>query len=910
MWDLRIAHPFSKFSGRKILTCVAVLLVTCFLYIFVAAPTAHAADAQWSGDSITYGGQQYTKIDRSNSAYSTTLPGAVQYLYLETPLSSAGTGLHTAHVIYFADGVDPPKATTANYITYNYVAPSTYNQATAAKAISLTVQPPAETTNPGTSSCKMDRDTPGLSWVICPVTNTLANAMDSLYGILSSFLTVRPVQTNQENALYRAWSIMRNFANVAFVIGFLIIIYSQISNIGLTNYGIKKMLPRLIIAAILVNISYWICAIAIDISNIAGYSIQDIFIGIRNSIVGTEGNGWVEGSGVVGSISWKSIAAIVLSGGIAGGIGIAALLVNPGSIFMLLPILLGVITAALIALLVLAARQAIITILVIVAPLAFVAYLLPNTEKYFEKWRELFTTMLVMFPIFSIIFGGSQLAGTAIIQNADSIITVILGMGVQVAPVVITPLIVRFSGSLLGKIAGMVNNPNKGLIDRTRKWAGERGDQYTSKVMGNRDNKYNDVFSRTGRRIRQGQRFREELKKSNDAAADNIFHGSEGKKGYGRIDEINRGLEQDKQIIEHKHDKHWNDTVSVNAKLLEKELQVRLTGDQAEQAKKHLDTIYTEAQYGARPAAFNSLGRNISPSMVDIINNTQDTALEITREALRKQNADRALSSMQHKDIKESDADQQVRIGGVRGELGANSAVAYAISEERKAFGQGSAESSELWRHFNPDSKELQKFIKGEAITLEDDTGTSRTFKADDMYARDAAIEMQITEGPVKYAIEIGSMSGGELYDYRTTVASAWAKAGLSRKTSFAGGTVLDQIKSGYFTSPDKFTKGAAQDAIAKGKIAPDVLADIDVDAVQTYVEAALAAHDGNTMHMDAELRGHIEAQVQGFSNHAWRALNDPLYKGRIKDNVRHQLQTLLDTVPENVTPEEKARFS
>ena len=885
MWDLRLAHPFGRISKRNILTCVAAVLVTCFLYILAAAPTAHAADASWEGDTITYGGQKYTLLPKENAAHSTTLPGEIQYVYFETPTS----GAKKAHVIYFANGVDPPKATSANYIVYNFVAPNTYSQGTGAKAVTLTPQP-ADTSNAGDSSCKVEG---GLGWVICPLTNTLANAMDTLFGILTSFLTVRPVQSTQDNALYRGWSIMRNFANVAFVIGFLVLIYSQITNMGISNYGIKKMLPRLIIAAVLVNISYWVCAVAIDISNIAGYSTQDLLMGIRDTMVGDEGNGWALRAGNV----WKEVAALVLAGGVGTGIGVTALLLNPGSIFMLLPVLLGVLMAVLIALLILAARQAIITILVIVSPLAFVAYLLPNTEKYFEKWRELFTTMLVMFPIFAAIFGGSQLAGAAIIQNATDLITLIFGLAVQIAPVVITPLLVRFSGSLLGRIAGMVNNPNKGLIDRTRKWAGDRGNEYTSKVMGNRNNKYNDPFSRAGRRLRQGERRREEWKKTDDLAADNLFHGS---KDYHDIDRVNRQLNQDKQIIEHKHEMHWAKDVSVNAKLLEKELQVHLTNDQAEIAKNHLETLYKESQTGAMPRAFAGVA---TPGMVDVVNNSRDTALEITREALRKQNAERELSSLQNNDIKRSDAAQRARIGGVRGDQGANSAIAYAISEERKAFGQASAEGGELFRHFNPDSKLLQRFINGETITLEDDTGVSHTFSADDKYALDAAIEMQITEGPVELAIEVASQSGSSLHAYRTTIASAWAKAGLGSKTSFGGGTAIDQIKSGYFTSPEMFLYGATQDAIAKGKISANVLADIDVDAVKAYVKSAIAAQSGNTGHMSDSLRPKIDAQLQAFSNHAQNALTNPLYEGRIKDNVRESLEELIRSIPPTTAP-------
>lgn len=470
MWDLRLINPFDRVSIRNVLLFLATILVAIFAYIFVSAPSAHAADATWAGNAITFEGNQYIKITDGASEGNTNLPNAIYYGFIDAQ--------QKAHLLSFPAGSDVANATSAEYSEYSFVPPGTYKDKTNAKTVSIDAQ---TASNQGVSSCDSSA-TGGVGWIICPATGFLANAMDWLFNILTGFLTVRPAQTNADNALYRAWSVMRNFANIAFVIGFLIIIYSQLTSFGISNYGIKKVLPRLIIAAILVNVSYWVCAIAIDVSNILGYSLQNIFIGMRNTIVGGTGNTW-------DIVSWQSIGGFILSGGtaaVAAGVGVHALAAGTvgGALYLLLPLLVGVLMAVLVALLIMAARQAIITVLVILAPLAFVAYLLPNTEKYFEKWRGLFTTMLVLFPVFSVLFGGAQLAGIAIIQNANSINLVLLGMAVQVAPVVVTPFLIKFSGSLLGRIAGMVNNPNKGAIDRTRKWAGERAGQHKDKVLG------------------------------------------------------------------------------------------------------------------------------------------------------------------------------------------------------------------------------------------------------------------------------------------------------------------------------------------------------------------------------------------------------------------------------------------
>lgn len=205
---------------------------------------------------------------------------------------------------------------------------------------------------------------------------------------------------------------------------------------------------------------------------------------MRNSLVGTEGNSW-------DVVSWESVASFILSGGsiaAAAGIGgylavtaITTAAVGGGFIFLFLPILLSVLFVVLMTFLILAARQAIITILIIIAPLAFVAFLLPNTEKWFEKWRSTLFTLLLVFPGFSLIFGGSQLASAVIIQNATSFNVIILGMAVQVAPLFITPLLLKLGGGVLNRFAGVVNNPTKGVFDRGKTWAKERGDHATAR---------------------------------------------------------------------------------------------------------------------------------------------------------------------------------------------------------------------------------------------------------------------------------------------------------------------------------------------------------------------------------------------------------------------------------------------
>ncbi len=338
------------------------------------------------------------------------------------------------------------------------------------------------------TACAVD----GLGWILCPVINAMAGMADGIFGIVAHFMNVEPLGFNTDNPLYSAWAIMRNIANVAFVIAFFFIIFSQLTGAGISNYGVKKMLPRLVVAAVLVNVSYFICALAVDASNILGWSAQQALTNMADQVVGADNNA-VE--------QWGSIATSVLSLGTIGtgaGVITAALMSSLGiwsALAGLLPLLVTALFAIIVAFLVLLARQAFIIMLIVISPLAFVAFLLPNTEGLFKKWRSFFVTLLALFPMMALVFGGSALASAIMRQGSESMIgsSPIVGffmylgsVAVLAIPFFITPVLIRLSGGVLNRFAGMINNPNKGPFDKMRKGAERIRDNSRNRTYANR----------------------------------------------------------------------------------------------------------------------------------------------------------------------------------------------------------------------------------------------------------------------------------------------------------------------------------------------------------------------------------------------------------------------------------------
>ena len=561
------------FSVRSIFTFVLAVVMTALLWTIFSSTPTHAADATWEGSSIKYDGLVFTSQGTIKASDGFNIPvDSPYYSYTET-FTPVGSDVMTERVriIYFTPGTDPPKETSATTARFDYN-PTTkkYSNGYSVTAISLATAGSSPAKN--ATSCAID----GIGWIVCPVMGFLSRGMDVVFNLIASFMEVQPLQTgNTQGSLYTAWSMMRTLANVALIIVFIIIIYSQLTNVQVSNYGIKKILPRLIIGAVALNVSYIICALAVDLSNVLGYELQNLFIELKNQILA---NGNTDNTAAL--LSWESVTGFVISGGTAATAGLiaagAALTVmiggNPlAAVFILLPALVGLVLVILVVLLVLAARQALIVILVIVAPLAIVAYMLPNTEKWYKKWQEVLFTMLIFFPAFSVVFGGSQLAGAVIIKNATSINMIILGMIVQVAPLVITPLLLKFSGTLLGNIARLVNDPNKGILDRTRNWSKSHADWQKQRGIGGLDRKGNPILGKDGkplpvkgplrksaRYLDQRKRLRTERTANAETATQTAYENS---RLYNKNDMAQQKatIEAQKDATHNRHAKHVDD---------------------------------------------------------------------------------------------------------------------------------------------------------------------------------------------------------------------------------------------------------------------------------------------------------------------------------------------------------------
>jgi hypothetical protein len=239
-----------------------------------------------------------------------------------------------------------------------------------------------------------------MGWLFCPMIEYMANTINAVAGLIENLMEVRFTTAKGPVAqIEKAWRTFLSFANIALVIAFLIIIFSQATQAGLSNYNVKRMLPRLVVAAILMNISFYICVLAIDFSNIIGGSIMGLFLSDGDSISSSIGKLTNDGGG----------GLLGTTGAVAG----AAILI--GILIFVLPFVVLSIISVFIMLI---GRQVVLMCLILVAPFAFVAWLLPNTEKYFQKWMQIFLQLLIVYPMIMLVFGASLFLSNLIGSDA------------------------------------------------------------------------------------------------------------------------------------------------------------------------------------------------------------------------------------------------------------------------------------------------------------------------------------------------------------------------------------------------------------------------------------------------------------------------------------------------------------
>ena len=312
-----------------------------------------------------------------------------------------------------------------------------------------------------------------VTWIMCPFIDNATGAITKLANsVLVPLLEIKPINASTTPDLYHVWQNMVNLAEILFLLVFLVIIFATLTqqDIGFFDqYTIKKIMPRLVIAAILVQASFLISGLMVDIGNVLGSGVTELL---------------KAATGPQSDANIGHILSNLVGAGVAGALAIGTVL-STASWLAVAPLLVSLLISLLVVFLVLGLRFLLITILVVLSPLAMVAWVLPNTRRWANDWMELMMRLILMYPI---VIGVISLAGLVnqILPSGASVTTT--GFGGLAASIIkpivvlaaffIIPLTFRLAGKGLNRAYAIMNGQaqrGQGMLKGSDFW--KRGEQ-------------------------------------------------------------------------------------------------------------------------------------------------------------------------------------------------------------------------------------------------------------------------------------------------------------------------------------------------------------------------------------------------------------------------------------------------
>lgn len=351
------------------------------------------------------------------------------------------------------------------------------------------VTPVSNTDDPATSSaivCYTTLKDP-LTYVICPIINSAQRAVQNFYAAITNELDIDVNAYFDESgsnqvgsSLYEAWSSIRYIGLSILVVVALVMVISQAMSLDIFDaYTIRKVLPRLILAVILITLSWELCKFGIQLANDVGRGIRALvefpFRDIPAPNVGGAANTLVV-AGSIGTVALASTFGII------------------GTVMFLVTALIAVV----VAFATLIFRKMLIVLLVVTAPFAIACLVLPNTQRVWKMWWENFFKALMLFPLIALFIAGSavfaKIAGLTS-QGDNDLLTQLIIFAAVFGPFFALPMAFKLAGGALAGVAGLASRGG-GIVGSP-----------ASSIRNNRQKKQQEKWASRGAKARAGELF-------------------------------------------------------------------------------------------------------------------------------------------------------------------------------------------------------------------------------------------------------------------------------------------------------------------------------------------------------------------------------------------------------------------
>lgn len=311
----------------------------------------------------------------------------------------------------------------------------------------------------------------------------LINALGLLLTTLISVLVWVCSYNNFINsaAVSNGWVIVRDLCNMFFILILLIIAFATI--LRQENYSVKKLLPKLLILAVLINFSKTICGIFIDFAQVIMLTFVN---GFRE----------VAGGNLTDMLGLDKIYKIKAEDVTTNKID--ALSVFGGYVLALIYVLISlVVITVMIAVLVM--RMVMLWVYIVLSPLAYLLAAFPAGQTYSQQWWKEFSSNVIVGPVLAFFIWLSFVSATGLVTDIkptglepsaaitvagsrDNLIKFIISIGMLIGGLMVTQQIGGIAGSAAGKgmaaiqkgqgfVSGKVKGAVKGAAKDTAKFA-------------------------------------------------------------------------------------------------------------------------------------------------------------------------------------------------------------------------------------------------------------------------------------------------------------------------------------------------------------------------------------------------------------------------------------------------------
>jgi hypothetical protein len=314
----------------------------------------------------------------------------------------------------------------------------------------------------------------GFNWVLYAICSALAWVLGWVGSAIDKVIDYTKGMGGEEEiltGLKTTWVILRDTFNIFFI---FILLYISIQQIWKgSSANAKKMLSSVVISALLINFSFMITSVVIDVGNIFTAAIYDKGETLRPLTNPTNSTKVTVTSEIMNSLKIQSLEGITKPKGSNGAV-LAQTSIGLSVLLIFKIILISVALWAFCQMLVLlVARTVALFMLLALSPVGFIGNVIPMMGEHAKKWRDTLASQVLVGPVFAFLltvvlvligqfdFGNvaTTLSGTISAEaggsNTKDMIGLVFNLAIVIGLLIAT---VRITKKLSGEVGAMISN--------------------------------------------------------------------------------------------------------------------------------------------------------------------------------------------------------------------------------------------------------------------------------------------------------------------------------------------------------------------------------------------------------------------------------------------------------------------